>query len=380
MAGIAALGLVMGGWSLAGSARADSLTISDTSAADAAQQIAQKYGVSVVFRGNFDTGQLVNVSINDADSPGSRLAAISALGDAVGADFQKTFVISKMAVDQQVPDPPIDSTGNVVFPSLTMPARRAIEMVTGVDDATAQFYGGIDGTVTLTSTQESARDAAAEIARQTHTRWKGFYALIPRLQRQNVVGKVIDHNGNSPIIEEPLIYYQNPQDQQAQAAAEQTAAQQAAAAQAAAQQANANNQAVANGQQAPNTSDQNNPNNPYAMANNGYSPYGYAYNPYGNGYDAYGNGYNPYGYAYSPYGNGYSPYDYGYGGNSYGMDYGYGYGPDYGYGYNPGYDNLSPGNYVSNGYGSGQIGTGLDIVGGGGGGLIISNTGYGYVP
>jgi hypothetical protein len=239
------------------------LTISDTSAADAAKQIAQKYGVSVVFRGNFDTGRLVNVSVTDADSTGSRLAAISALGDAVGADFQKTFVISKMAVDQQVPDPPIDATGNIVFPSQTMPARRAIEMVTGVDDATAQFYGGIDGTVTLTSTQESARDAAADIARQTHTRWKAFYALVPRLQRQNVVGKVIDHNGNSPIIEEPLIYYQNPQDQQAQAAAQQTTAQQAAAA----QQANANNQAAANGQQAQNTPDQNNPNNPYAQRN-----------------------------------------------------------------------------------------------------------------
>jgi hypothetical protein len=224
---------------VAGSVHAEPLAVDGVSALDAARQISDKYGVNVVFKGNFRTAQPVSFTLPDGDTPGSRLEAINALANAAGADFSKTYVISRVGEGQDLPPIHIDSNANVAFQSTTVSVQDAISAVAAVDNATVQMPDAMGGTVTLSSTQMSDGDAANEIAAQTHTRWKVFYALTPRLAGHQ---KVAD-------------------------------AQAAAAQQAAAQQAAADQQAMA--------------------ANNGY-PAGYnpfAYDPNNFNY------YNPYGFG-----------------------------------------------------------------------------------
>jgi uncharacterized membrane protein len=352
--GIAAAVLAAAALSLP--ALAEPIIFDNTQARDVASQLAQRYGVSIVFRGRFDTTTPVNVEIDDADGLGARLAAINALADSLGADFQKSFVISKMAVDETVPAPALDATATVYFPSTTLSAHQAIDLVAGVDDAATQYYGAIDGMVTMPSTEMGARDAAAEIARQTHTRWKAFYAIVPRgMSLAN--DAVIDQTANGqPVLEDPLVTFrrlptaaeiaQQQADQEKAYAAAMAAEQKSAAAQQAQSQAAAQQYAA-----------------------NGMSPYGYGYNQGYNGYGDPGYGYGGYnsGYGYGGYGNGYD--------DGSGFDYGSGsgFGP-------PTSSTGGSGLSVGNGYGAPleSNGSGLDFLDGGG--PIISTTNYGYVP
>jgi hypothetical protein len=152
--------------------------------------------------------------------------------------------------------------------------------------------------VTLSATTLPAADAAAEIARQTHTRWKAFYALTPRLAGRNLGGKVIDRtNGGSPILQEPYTSFprpappvtaQNPQNGEGATAAGQ---------QPSGQDANANGQpGTGNDQTAAGQYNQ-----AGNAANNAYGNNPYASNPYAN---------NPYAYSYGPYAYNYSPFGY----------------------------------------------------------------------
>jgi len=194
----------------AGAAQAAPLDFSGTAAQAAAQTLGDKYGVHIVFKGDFSPDLAVTFSLADADADGARLQAVNALANAVGADFQKTFVISKAdAGSTNVPADLIDTNAVVAFRSRTVTADDAVRRITGADNAGAQFYGDIGQTVTFSATTLSAREAAREVAAQTHTRWKAFYALLPRAQGHALGGKVIDRTASgSPIVEEPYVYYQ----------------------------------------------------------------------------------------------------------------------------------------------------------------------------
>ena len=62
------------------------------------------------------------------------------------------------------------------------------------------------GDVTFPKTTMRTADAAAEIARQTHTRWRVYYALTPN--GMALRGKVVDHNnGGQAIVQLPFTYY-----------------------------------------------------------------------------------------------------------------------------------------------------------------------------
>ena len=203
-----------------GGVQAAPLVLDQVSALDAAHQLSDKYGVNIVFKGDFGPTKYVSFTLSDADASGSRLQAVNALANAVGADFTKTYVISKVGAGQDVPVAKIDSNAPIVFPSVTMSAEQAISAVAAVDSATAQFPGDISGNVTLSATQLSVGTAAQEIAAQTHTRWKVFYAMLPRTNGRQTGGKVIGHtNGGSAITELPFVYYQHiptPAERQAQ--------------------------------------------------------------------------------------------------------------------------------------------------------------------
>ncbi|MBV9850825.1 MAG: hypothetical protein JO250_14215 [Armatimonadetes bacterium] len=171
-------------------------------------QLGQKYGVSIVLKGELtrDAARPVTFSIGDAGTTPTRLQAINALANAAGVDFQKGFVVSKVASDDVPPPVKIDSNGYVIFKDKTMPARDAITAVATTDSATVQISGDVTGDVTLSKTTLRTAEAAAEIARQTHTRWRAYYALTPRAAAQR--GKVVDRNDSGQaIVELPFTYY-----------------------------------------------------------------------------------------------------------------------------------------------------------------------------
>lgn len=260
---------------LASGVRADTLNLSNVSAATAATQMSKRYGISVVYRGPV-TGRLVTLSAENPDTPAGRIQAVNDLANSLGMDFQKVYVVSKVDAGVAVPDVAVDTNAPVVFPALKTSAREAIKLVAGVDGADAQISDAITGDVTFPTRRMTVSKAAALIAAQTGTVWKAYYGLFrpgegPARLQGSVVGTT---TGGQPITALPLITFRNQP--------------------VAAVPAPATN--------APGTAS-------YPL--NGFSPYGYS--AFGDGFDPYGGGYGQYnglGYAAPNGGTAYPGYVY----------------------------------------------------------------------
>ena len=192
---------------LAGHAGADPINYDQTPLSNIVAQLGQKYGVSIVLEGALteDSGRAVTLHLGDPGTTPTRLQAINALANAAAVDFQKGIVVSKISSDDVPPPVKIDSNGYVVFKDKTVPVRDAIAAVATTDNATIQVSNDITGDVTFPKTTLRTADAAAEIARQTHTRWRVYYALTPH--GTALRGKVVDHNGGAAIVQLPFTYY-----------------------------------------------------------------------------------------------------------------------------------------------------------------------------
>lgn len=294
---------------LAGRAGADPISYDQAPLSNVVAHLNQQYGINIVLKGGLtqNPGRPVTLSLGDATTTPTRLQVINALANAAGVDFQKGYVVSKMAADDVPPPVKIDTNGYVIFQSTTVPARDAIAAVATTDGATIQIGSDVTGDVTLPKTTMRAADAAAEIARQTHTRWRVYYALTPHGMAQR--GKVVDHNnGGQAIVELPFTYYgsQSPPEEKV----------------------------ADNGTDNAGATTQTNTNSPTGSATNAL-PYSYApalaypttpYYTYGTGY-----GMTPFG---TPYPTQYGGFGYGgYSGNGVNILPGYGgYGPYGGYG------------------------------------------------
>ena len=318
---------------LVGPAVADPVSYDQVPLSNIVAQLGQQYGVNIVLKGNLatDSSRPTTLHVGDPGTTPTRLQAINALANAAGVDFQKGFVVSKMATDDVTPPVKIDSNGYVVFKDKTVPARDAIAEVATTDNATIQVSDDVTGDVTFSKMTLRTSEAAAEIAQQTHTRWRAYYALTPR--SMGLRGKVVDHNnGGQAIVELPFTYYGS---KEPPAAASSTGADGAPAGTPQNPGLNAGNPVgygpVAGGANVA----------PYSYV----SPFGYGQMPftYGNGYsaDSFGNPYQTqYGYfgapngGYGGYGNNFGGYGSGYGG--YGgvsvLPGNGGYGPFGGYG------------------------------------------------
>jgi hypothetical protein len=289
---------------LAVTASAAPLTLDHVTAAEAAARLSEKYGVEITLQGHFN--HYITFSIDEADTEGGRLLAVNALANEIGADFNKTYVISKVSDGPAVP-PAVDTTASMPFPRTTYSAKDAISMVAGLDDATAQgsddmsgvmvgsglgtgSFGlvtptsavDVSGTVTLSSPTLTVAQAAAQIAAQTHTHWQTVYVLIPRVYGRAPGGTVIGHtDGGSAIVELASVYYHDAKwqarQQQIAAAEQQAAAEEQAAEQQAAQ---AEQQAIQANQQA------------VQSGNAYYGLNGYGSSGYGGNYSGNGGGYN----------------------------------------------------------------------------------------
>ncbi len=283
---LASLGVAL----LAAGVQADTLNLTNVSAANAAAQMSKRYGISVVYRGPV-AGRLVTLSAENPDTPAGRVQAVNDLANSLGMDFQKVFVVSKVNAGASVPEVAVDTDAPVVFPALKTSARDAIKLVAGVDGADAQISDAITGDVTFPTRQMTVSKAAALIAKQTGTVWKAYYGLFkpgegPARLQGSVVGST---TGGQPITALPLITFRNPPVAPAATILP----------------------------SAPGTAPL--PTGPDVTAVpgtasypiNGFSPYGYS--PFGDGFNPYGGGYgqyNNFGYAAPDGGTAYPGYVY----------------------------------------------------------------------
>ncbi len=275
---LASMGIAL----LAAGVRADTLNLTNVSAANAATQMSKRYGISVVYRGSV-TGKVVTLSAENPDTPAGRVQAVNDLANALGMDFQKVYVVSKVDAGAAVPDVAVDTNAPVVFPALKTPARDAIKLVAGVDGADAQISDAITGDVTFPTRRMTVSKAAALIAAQTGTVWKAYYGLFrpgegPARLQGSVVGST---TGGQPITVFPLITFRKPPV-------------------AAASSATPTAPGTA---PLPTGPDVSTIPNTTAYPLDGFSPYGYS--PFGDGFNPYGGGYGQYnGFGYSAPGGG----------------------------------------------------------------------------
>ena len=192
-------------------AKADTLSFTNTPASRAAAVMSKRLGATIVFRGSVNTSLPVTFSVDDPDTAGGRLQAVSSLAAALGLDFQKVYVVSKVDPGAAVPPVPLDSNGPIVFSSARVPVRDAIQTVAAVDNAVTQISDSITGDVSLPSTHLTASQAAEAIAKQTKTEWKAYYGLFKRGEEPaRLSGTVVGETGNGqPITVLPLLSYRS---------------------------------------------------------------------------------------------------------------------------------------------------------------------------
>ena len=191
------------------SVQADTLTFTNAPASRVAAAMSKRFGATIVFRGSIDKSLPVTFSVDDPDSPGGRLAAISSLAGALDLDFQKVYVVSKIDPGTSVPPILLDSNAPIIFRSIRVPVREAIQTVAAVDNAVTQISDAVEGDVVFPDTHVSASDAAASIAKQTGTQWKAYYGLFKRGETPaRLSGTVIDQTASGqPITVLPLLSY-----------------------------------------------------------------------------------------------------------------------------------------------------------------------------
>ncbi len=192
-------------------AQADTLSFTGTPASNAVAEMSRRYGVSIVFRSAVNSSKPVTFSVDNPDTPDGRVQAMNDLANALGMDFQKVFVVSKIDPRTAVPEVKIDDDGPIVFPATRVLAREAIQTIAGVDGALTQISGAVRGSVVFPARRMTAATAAATVAKQTGTVWRAYYGFFKRGEEPaRLKGDVIDHdiNGN-PITALPLVTFRS---------------------------------------------------------------------------------------------------------------------------------------------------------------------------
>lgn len=202
-----------------------SLDVTSAPVSDVVSQFHRIFGGNIVIKPGLSVNRAVSFTVNNIKEPGAAVETVQDLANALGADWQKTFVISR-ASDDSTAKPLIDTNAPANLKSATMSAEDAINLVANLDGATAQFYSPVSGTVHFSSTDLTAPEAAKEVADQTHTVWKAYYALVPRGRGGVPLGaKVIGRTASGrPILEMPTVTFRTPPPDKTPAPETQTAA------------------------------------------------------------------------------------------------------------------------------------------------------------
>jgi hypothetical protein len=187
--------------------QADTLSFTNAPASNVAAEMGRRYGVSIVFKGAVNGNQPLTFSVDNADTPGGRLQAISYLADALGMDYQKVYVVSKIDPGTTVPEVKIDSDGPVVFPTTKVSAREAIHTVAAVDGALVQISKLVQGSVVFPNPRMTAPEAAASIARQTQTVWRAYYGFFKHGDASAKLSTVVVGQGSDAANALPLLTF-----------------------------------------------------------------------------------------------------------------------------------------------------------------------------
>src|SRR5580658_5420706 len=73
------------------------LVFDATPVTDAVAQIDRTFGANIVLNDRINVDGVVTFSIFDVEGDGARLEAVSSLANALGADYHKVFLVSKIA-------------------------------------------------------------------------------------------------------------------------------------------------------------------------------------------------------------------------------------------------------------------------------------------
>jgi hypothetical protein len=314
-------GAMVFGMGTAGRAAPKALDFESAPVTDVVAQIDKAFGANITIKPGVNADGLVTFTVPNVDNVGARLEAINDLANALNADYTKVFVIRNATDGESTTPPAVDAVeAPVVFGNTTVSAADAIRTIAAVDDASVQFYSPVSGSITVADTQMTAREAAREVARQTHTVWKAYYVIAPRKPgsaRRDDGEKVIGYTaGGQPITELPISTFRGaqtpePEPEAAPATTPQT------------DNSTADKSAKDKGTADTNAGTAAQPQYPYPY---GYYPYP-AYPAYP-GYPGYGYGYYPAyggppvylgsGMGVTGYGSNYNPYG-GWGTGGYGM-------------------------------------------------------------
>lgn len=141
-----------------------------------------------------DPNRLVSLYVSATPSIGRRQRAVVALARQLGADYEKLFIVTKTVGATSAHRPSIDEVASITFNSRHMTARQAMMMVAGSDRASINFHSPVHGYVTLSTNTLTLREAAKEIAAQTHTTWTTVYRIYPSSRQfAPTMARVIGH-------------------------------------------------------------------------------------------------------------------------------------------------------------------------------------------
>jgi len=197
---------------LCSAVHADPLDFEQAPMSNVVAKLDRTFGISVVVTGRFNPDTPVSLMVADPAASNARLDAINQLANSLGSDFQKSFVISKVADESIVPDVRVDTGSHVLFEDNTVDAGAAIQKLALLDNSTVSFADPISGSVNLSDTNLQVQDAANQIAQQTHTHWQAVYTLTPRSQTPLVRGRIVDRTTEGqPIVQLPFSTYIAPE-------------------------------------------------------------------------------------------------------------------------------------------------------------------------
>jgi hypothetical protein len=197
-------------------AKADTLQFDKAPVTDVIAKLDSTFAVTIVLKGDISPQTPVTLDIDDTAASNAVLDAVNQLSNATNSDFQKSFVIRKIADSEQAPPVQINTKASAAFPDnddYTVDVHDAIQQVAALDGATVEVTDPISETnVSLSDLDLPVADAANQIAQKTHTEWEAIYTLTPRSAVPTIEGKVVDRtNEGQPIIEEPFSWYEAPQ-------------------------------------------------------------------------------------------------------------------------------------------------------------------------
>lgn len=211
---------------------ADPLQFQKAPVSNVVSKLDGVFNISIVIRGPLDPATPITLDVPDSSAPSAVLTLVNQLSNDLGANFQKSFVISKVADAIPVSTVHVDTNSSIVFSDTTVNVNDAIQRVASLDGAAVHFADPLSGSVSLTDSTLTVADAANQIAQATHTRWQALYTLTPTTSTVPVDGKVVGWtNEGQKILQLPYsVYIAPPKPEMVKVDSTKTAADQQASA------------------------------------------------------------------------------------------------------------------------------------------------------